>query len=101
MATASRHPAPKQHDGGGNQAAISFGIPELKNPRYFAIFKAGRQARFRADRDGLGDAVPLYSHNATYQALFTKGWGSVTEVHLLQARYRRHQEGAHHATATS
>jgi len=99
MATASRHPASKQHATSGGQAAISFGIPELRNPRYLAIFKAGRQAHFKADRDGLGDSVPLYSHNATYQALFNRGWASVTEVHLLQARYRRHQEGVHHATS--
>ena len=98
MAIASRHPAAKLHNSDGNQAVIWFGIPELKNPRYLATFKAGRQARFKADRDGFGDTVPLYSHNKTYQSLFTKGWQSVTQVQLLQARYRNQGE-LHASTA--
>ena len=97
MAIASRHPAAKLHNSNGNQAVIWFGIPELKNPRYLATFKAGRLSRFKADHDGLGDSVPLYSHNQTYQSLFTKGWQSVTQVQLLQARHRN--KGDHHATS--
>ncbi len=97
MAIASRHPAAKLHNSNGNQAVIWFGIPELKNPRYLATFKAGRLSRFKADHDGIGDSVPLYSHNQTYQSLFTKGWQSVTQVQLLQARHRN--KGEHHATS--
>ena len=97
MAIASRHPAAKLHNSNGNQAVIWFGIPELKNPRYLATFKAGRLSRFKADHDGLGDSVPIYSHNQTYQSLFTKGWQSVTQVQLLLARHRN--KGEHHATS--
>lgn len=97
MMPSSRHPVSKQHSTSGGQAAISFGIPELKNPRYLATFKAGRLSRFKADHDGLGDSVPLYSHNQTYQSLFTKGWQSVTQVQLLLARHRN--KGEHHATS--
>ncbi|MFM5254955.1 hypothetical protein ACEUBK_12680 [Aeromonas hydrophila] len=88
------------------QVAGYFGIPELKNPRYLACFKDGRSAHLKA---WLADpltsntdpqAIPLYSHHATRQSLFAKGWQSVTELDRLRARARlsQHQEKeTHHA----
>ncbi|MBF4797927.1 hypothetical protein [Aeromonas hydrophila] len=88
------------------QVAGYFGIPELKNPRYLACFKDGRSAHLRA---WLADpltsntdpqAIPLYSHHATRQSLFAKGWQSVTELDRLRARARRSQpqeKEIHHA----
>ena len=53
-------------------------IPALKNPRYLAIYKSGRE-RCLAQALAGGDIrqVPLYSHNQTYQSLFSSGWTSV------------------------
>lgn len=88
------------------QVAGYFGIPELKNPRYLACFKDGRSAHLKA---WLADplttstdpqAIPLYSHHATRQSLFAKGWLSVTELDRLRARARRSQpqeKETHHA----
>jgi len=95
-----------QHNQNGQQASQRFGIPELRNPRYLMSFQAGRRARFMAELGGPGrrarfmaelggldvSTAPLYSHNATHQSLFSKGWGSVTPVQIFQARHRRAQQ---------
>lgn len=69
-----------------------FGIPELKNPRYLGCFRAGRRSRIHHELSGDAGPVPLYSHHATYQSLYHKGWHSVTELDLVRARQRRGQE---------
>lgn len=88
------------------QVAGYFGIPELKNPRYLACFKDGRSAHLKvwlADPLTIStdpQAIPLYSHHATRQSLFAKGWLSVTELDRLRARARRSQpqeKETHHA----
>ena len=96
MAT-QRPTSSRQHTGDLN-APIRYGIPELRNPRYLATFKAGQKARVMADQYGLAEpgTVPLYSHNLTYQSLFTKGWESLSEVDLMRLRAKRaqrHQQG--------
>jgi hypothetical protein len=99
MAT-QRHTSSRQHTG-DPQAPTRYGIPELRNPRYLAIFRAGQEARVKADQFGVAapDAVPLYSHNATYQALFTKGWESLSEVDLMRLRARRAERDKRGATS--
>jgi len=88
----------RQHNQSGQQAAEIFGIPELRNQRYLISFKAGRRARFVAELGGLDvSAAPLYSHNATHQSLFSKGFASVTPVQIMQARYKKeHPDAAAH-----
>lgn len=63
---------------------------ECRNPRYRAIYEQGRTARFFAALYG-DDAVPLFSHYATYQSLFLKSWQSVTrdEIRLFLDTYRQ------------
>ncbi|QNF25778.1 hypothetical protein FT673_22325 [Aeromonas hydrophila] len=86
------------------QFAGCFGIPELKNPRYLACFKDGRRAHLKAYLAASVstdlETIPLYSHHATRQSLFEKGWRSVGELDRLRARARhtqtQHKE-AHHA----
>lgn len=88
----SRMPRPRQHTG-DPLAPVRYGIPELRNPRYLAVFRAGQEARVKADQFGLAtpDAVPLYSYNQTHQSLFTKGWASLSEVDLMRLRAKRAQ----------
>ncbi|MBS4699351.1 hypothetical protein [Aeromonas media] len=85
----------------GIQAAGYFGIPELKNPRYLLCFKDGRKAHFKAALASADlQAIPLYSHHATRQSLFAKGWQSVTELDRLRAGARLSQpqdKETHHA----
>ncbi|PHM49365.1 hypothetical protein [Xenorhabdus miraniensis] len=73
-------------------------IPALRNPRYYAIFCAGRERCLQQALAGDDiSQVPLYSHNTTYQSLFRKGWASVNaqDIRLAQAK----TEGRH-ANAT-
>lgn len=83
------------------QVAGYFGIPELKNPRYLACFKDGRNAHLKASLTGADlQAIPLYSHHSTRQSLFAKGWLSVTELDRLRARARSiptQDKETHHA----
>lgn len=52
----------------------------LRNPRFWRVFSEAR-ARCMDCAIAGGDykTVPLYSHDATYQSVFTNGWMSVTE----------------------
>ena len=90
---ATQRPTSSRQHTGDRTAPIRYGIPELRNPRYLATFKAGQKARVMADQFGLAEqgTVPLYSHNQTYQSLFTKGWASLSEVDLMRLRAKRAQ----------
>lgn len=83
----------RQHTGDPG-APQRYGIPELRNPRYLATFRAGRKARVLADIGGLAgpEDVPVYSLNATYQSLFKKGWHSLSTIDLMRIRYKREKE---------
>lgn len=96
----SRMPRPRQHTG-DPLAPVRYGIPELRNPRYLAVFRAGQEARVKADQFGLAtpDAVPLYSHNQTHQSLFAKGWASLSEVDLMRLRAKRAERDKQEATS--
>lgn len=85
----------RQHTGDPT-APQRYGIPELRNPRYLATFRAGRKARVLADIGGLAgpDDVPLYSHNATHQSLFKQGWESLSNTDLMLIRHKRATEAA-------
>ena len=62
-------------------------IPELRNPRYARIYEDGRERRMIEEELGAGCRdVPLYSHNATYQSIFAKGWHSVTAQDVRLSR---------------
>lgn len=69
-----------------------FHIPELKSLYYLDCFKSGRKARFAAE---VAEPIPLYSHDATRQSLFTKGWCSVTDIDLHHHRHKQkeHENG--------
>lgn len=72
-------------------------IPELRNPRYLAIYERAREMRMQAKLAGKDTCLPpLFSHNATYQSIFTKGWRSVTSK---DARLYRAIQGAECANA--
>ncbi|PYZ58648.1 hypothetical protein [Providencia rettgeri] len=61
--------------------------PALRNPRYYQTYQAGREqclARGLAGDDIT--AVPLYSHNQTYQSFFRQGWLSVTAQDIRLAK---------------
>ncbi|NKF51379.1 hypothetical protein G3R49_12505 [Shewanella sp. WXL01] len=66
------------------------------NARYQRAKDAGRQRRLAAELAGMSTAaVPLHSHNATYQSAFRKGWQSVNSIdinaHLLKQRAQTSQ----------
>ncbi|MEQ5119515.1 hypothetical protein [Morganella morganii] len=63
-------------------------MPILKNPRYFSIYQSGRDRCLSLALSGEGiSLVPLYSHNKTYQFLFSQGWRSVNaqDIRLASA----------------
>lgn len=73
--------------------------PDLKNARAFERFRDGRKAKFKAELNDLQNGVeprlhtvPLYSHNATWQSQFRRGFESVTTSELAQFRYKYHQK---------
>ena len=62
-------------------------MPELKNPRYLRAFEDAREARIALALAGKPtDKVPLFSRHVTYQAVYRKGWVSVTEFDIRLAR---------------
>ncbi|CDL79743.1 hypothetical protein [Xenorhabdus cabanillasii] len=62
-------------------------IPELRNPRYYSIYQSGRERCLQQALAGNDiKVVPLYSHNATYQSLFRKGWLSVNAQDIRLAK---------------
>lgn len=68
--------------------------PELRNRRYESIYDEARAKRFALALAGNDcQAVPLYSHNTTYQSVFSKGWCSVTEQDIrLAAATKKYRE---------
>lgn len=62
--------------------------PILRNPRFLAVFEFARESAMSRALHGEGCRnVPLYSHDATYQSVFTRGWRSVSaqDVRLQRA----------------
>lgn len=62
--------------------------PALKNPRYFSVYQSGRERCLAEALVGNDiSQVPLYSHNKTYQSLFSQGWRSVNaqDIRLANA----------------
>ena len=54
--------------------------PVLRHPRYREAYEAGRLVRLTLELSGKDTSeVPLYSHHGTYQAVFKRGWLSVSE----------------------
>ncbi|MDC9620121.1 hypothetical protein PSI22_00385 [Xenorhabdus sp. XENO-7] len=73
------------------EALLQKHIPELRNPRYYGIYHSGRERCLQQALAGNDiRPVPLYSHNATYQSLFSKGWLSVNtqDIRLAKAEGR-------------
>lgn len=61
-------------------------MPELRNRRYLQVFIEARERRIQLAQQGKStNIIPLYSHYATYQAIFRKGWNSVTEFDIRTA----------------
>ncbi|CAM3719578.1 MULTISPECIES: hypothetical protein [Xenorhabdus] len=62
-------------------------IPALRNPRYYSIYQSGRERCLQQALAGNAiSQVPLYSHNATYQSLFSQGWASVNAQDIRLAK---------------
>lgn len=62
--------------------------PILRNPRFREIFEFARECAMNRALNGDNyKIVPLYSHDATYQSVFTKGWCSITahDIRLQKA----------------
>ncbi|AYV15698.1 hypothetical protein EEY24_08800 [Shewanella algae] len=67
---------------------------KIKNRIYRQCARDGFNARIRAEladeRTGTAlntaQNVPLYSHHATRQSMFERGWQAVTPMHIKQAR---------------
>lgn len=52
--------------------------PILRSKRFLELFEFAREcAMTRAISGDDYKTVPLYSHDATYQSVFTKGWHSI------------------------
>ncbi|MBV7262580.1 hypothetical protein KCG43_11290 [Photobacterium sp. WH24] len=67
--------------------------PELKNKRWKSIFMEGRATRIKAElAQAMPSQLPLFSHDATYQSLFEKGWRSVTPVDVEYQRQKRNRQ---------
>lgn len=65
--------------------------PILRNQRFLELFEFARECVMnRAINGDNYKVVPLYSHDATYQSVFTKGWLSVSEqdIRLQKALMR-------------
>lgn len=63
-------------------------IPALRNPRYRRIYFEARDQCLRSALSGKSiDEVPLHSHNATHQSLWSQGWRSITpqDIRLANA----------------
>lgn len=60
----------------------------IRNRHYRACARAGFCARIAAELAGQGvpKVPPLYSHHATRQSHFERGWHSVTPQHIQRAR---------------
>jgi hypothetical protein len=58
-----------------NDAEFIRMYPALRNRRLLEIFKHARAKRIEL---GKSAEMPLFSHNATYQSIFSKGWKSIT-----------------------
>lgn len=62
--------------------------PILRNQRFLELFEFAREcAMNRAINGDDYKKVPLYSHDSTYQSVFTKGWRSITaqDIRLQKA----------------
>lgn len=65
--------------------------PELKNAKHCEIFNCGRKARLFAECNGLDTLnSPTFSHNATWQSVYSKGWHGVTPSEIRAARIKYH-----------
>ncbi|WP_299494934.1 hypothetical protein [uncultured Shewanella sp.] len=73
---------------------------EIKNRVYRACGCDGFKARIQAELAKIDSTLtqeqaltkplepPLYSHHATRQSFFNKGWYAVTGMHILKAKQR-------------
>jgi len=63
--------------------------PELKNAKLREIFDYGRKARLSAEINGL-DTIkpPTFSHNATWQSVYCKGWRNVSPADIRTAKIK-------------
>jgi hypothetical protein len=73
--------------------------PILRNKKFLELFEFAREcAMNRAISCDNYKVVPLYSHDATYQSVFTKGWRSVSEQDirlqkaLMDLRKSKHEK---------
>ena len=69
--------------------------PILRNKRFLELFEFARESAMNRAMSGDDySIVPLYSHDATYQSVFTKGWRSVNahDVRLQKALRNRRNE---------
>lgn len=65
--------------------------PELKNAKHRDIFDNGRRARLYAELNGLDTLkAPLFSRQATWQSVYSKGWHAVTpsEIRVAIMKYK-------------
>lgn len=74
--------------------------PVLRHPRYRQAYEAGWDARLSRELTGLDTSVvPLFSHHGTYQAMFKRGWHSVSvqdiRLHLAMATGIRRAHVSH------
>lgn len=58
----------------------------IQNPVYRDCAKTGFKKRLNAELSGnVPSEPPLYSHHATRQSYFNKGWNAVTQQHIFRA----------------
>ncbi|QUN06448.1 hypothetical protein KDN34_03005 [Shewanella yunxiaonensis] len=59
----------------------------IQNPVYRDCAMTGFKNRLAAELAGnVPPEPPLYSHHATRQSYFNKGWNAVTKLHILRAQ---------------
>lgn len=66
--------------------------PILRNKRFLELFEFAREcAMNRAISGDDYKIVPLYSHDSTYQSVFTKGWSGISaqDIRLQKALIRK------------
>lgn len=65
----------------------------IQNRHYRECARAGWRARLSVELTGEVPAqVPLYSHHATRQSYFEKGWRAVTALDVAKAQCKQQQE---------
>ncbi len=69
------------------------------NRRQLERYQAGRDQRLKAETERADDCIsalpcPLYSHDATWQSQFRRGWNSVDAVDIQTERLKQRAQNS-------